>query len=110
LQGTVTVSGEKYQIVVVDYGCAAALRVTLSGNDVWSDETNANRLANLLAWSEPMLKQPAGGAGLDVIMDPDAFKNFRKNPKVEKRLDLRGVILLPWHTHRPLLTIAVILP
>lgn len=35
------------------------------------------------------MQQTAGAPLIDFIMEATAFKNFRKHPKVEKRLDLR---------------------
>jgi hypothetical protein len=88
-EGKVTVEGDGYPSVVVDFGRAAGLTITLSGNDLWSDEANADPIAKLHDWNELALKQVAGAALLDFIMDPDAFKAFRKHPKVKDKLDIR---------------------
>ncbi len=89
LAGSVVISGDKYPAVTVDFGRAAGLTVTLAGGDLWSDETNADPLANLHDWNEAAMKSVAGAPIQDFIMDPDAFKNFRKHPKVTAKLDLR---------------------
>jgi len=89
LGGSVTVSGDDYPTVVVNFGRDADLTITLSGNDLWSDETNSDPLGNMHDWSILAMQQEAGAPIVDYIFAPDVFKNFRKHPKVEKRLDLR---------------------
>lgn len=87
-KGSVTVSGDKYPTQVVSFQRAAALTITLAGGDLWSAGT-ATPLEDLHDWNELAMQQPAGAPITDVIMDPDAFKNFRKHATVEKKLDLR---------------------
>lgn len=89
INGSVTVSGDKYTTVTVDFNRDAALDVTLAGNDVWSDETNADPVSDLHDWNELAMQKKNGAPLFDFVMDVDAFKNFRKHPKVETRLDLR---------------------
>lgn len=87
LTGAVTVSGDGYQTTNVDYGRDAAHTVTLSGTDLWSD-AGADPPDDLQTWATLIAKN-GGGEPIDVIMEPDAWKNFRAHSTVTDKLDLR---------------------
>lgn len=86
--GKVTVKGDGYPEVVVDFSRAAALTpAALSGGALWS-ATTSTPLDDLQDWHDLALKE-SGAAVPDVIMGLTAWKNFRKHASVEKRLDTR---------------------
>ena len=88
--GKVTVEGEGYPTVVVDFGRHADLTVDISGGDAeWGDE-GVSILNNLQDWANLVLKH-CGFRPVDVIMDVETWKIFRADPEVKERLDLRRV-------------------
>lgn len=88
--GKVTVSGEGFDDVVVDFGRAAALTVaSLTGTAKWSDTTTpAKPLDNIEAWAA-LMQTNGGGVGLDVIMATDVWTYFRQFTAVTQLLDTR---------------------
>lgn len=74
--GQVTISGDGYGTIVVDFGRDAALTVALTGGARWS-QAGATPLANLEAWAL-LVRQKSGGAIIrDWIMATDAFAALR---------------------------------
>lgn len=89
LNGSVTVVGEDYPSVLVDFGRSANNTIVKSAGTKWSD-SGVNPLDDLQDWSDQMVKL-TGVAMTDVTMTVDVWKVFRKNAFVEKRLDrMRG--------------------
>lgn len=85
--GKVTVVGDGYPSVTVDFLRAAALTPTgLSGAASW-DQTTSTPLDDLQTWSDLVLKE-SGTSPIDVIMGVDAWKNFRKHASVKDRINL----------------------
>lgn len=82
--GTVTVSGELYETVVVDFGRDAALTVTLSGTARWG-QSAAKILDNLQDWAL-LVMQKSGVMPTDVLMGVDVWKVFRADPTVIDKL------------------------
>ncbi|WP_421792761.1 major capsid protein [Hyphobacterium sp.] len=87
LNGQVTVEGEDYPAVTVDFGRDAALTVTLGGGSQWGD-AGVEPLTQLENWSG-LTQRKSGIPALDVIMDPVAWSVFRKNADVKDVLDTR---------------------
>ncbi len=88
--GKVTVVGDGYPSVVVDFGRDAALSVAaLSGANLWSAST-AKPLVNLKTWAK-LCRQKSGTNPVDVIMGDDAFSNFADHADVKARLDNRNI-------------------
>lgn len=88
LTGSVSVTGDKYPTTSVSYGRTAGHTVTLTGNDLWSSShADSNPPEDLQTWATLIVKN-SGGRPIDVIMDPDAWKNFRKHALVTPKLDL----------------------
>lgn len=87
LDGKVIVSGEKYPTTEVDFGRDAALTKVLTGTALWTDTTNSNPVDDVEDWSGEL-----AGPATDMVMGKDAWKAFRKHPKVKEVLDtqLRG--------------------
>lgn len=83
--GAVTVSGDDYPSVTVDFGRAAGHTVVKTNPNRWSD-SGINPLNDLQDWSDTMIKT-AGVAITDVVMTVDVWKVFRANAEVAKRLD-----------------------
>lgn len=75
--GTVTVSGDGYNPVVVDFGRAAGQTITLLNNDRWSiNHADSNPLEDLEVWSA-LMQANGGGTGRTVVMAPDAWTAMR---------------------------------
>jgi Phage major capsid protein E len=89
--GKVTVTGEKYPTVVVDFLRAAGNTVTLTGGALWSASTAIPMLSNLHTWAVSVLKA-SGAYPLDVVMDIDAFTLFANSDEVKARLGLQRVL------------------
>jgi len=84
LTGKVTVSGEDYKTVEVDFQRDAGNTVTLGGTDVWTDTVNATPLDDLETWND-LAEAPI----TDYIMDSASFKNLMKFQAVKDLLDTR---------------------
>lgn len=85
--GKVTVSGDEYPTVVVDFQRDAALTVALTSTSRWG-ETGVNPLDNLEDWVAK-IQEKSGAVGRTVIMDTLAWRLFKSDAKVEKLLDIR---------------------
>ena len=85
--GQVTVQGERYPTVVVNFGRDAALSITLAGAAAW-DQTTSTPLDDLEDWAD-LIHQKSGAGATFVVMDPTAWKNFRNHADVKNILDLR---------------------
>ena len=85
--GKITVSGENYPTVVVDFGRDPELTVALAGSSRWG-EAGVNPLDNLEDWVATV-QEKSGAVARTVIMDTKAWRVFKSNEKVEKLLDIR---------------------
>lgn len=84
--GKVTVTGDQYPTTVVDFlRDAACTPAALAGTARWG-QAAAKPLDDLQTWSLVSLLK-AGVGTVDVIMDVDAWIQFRKDAKVETRLN-----------------------
>lgn len=83
--GKVTVVGDGYPSVLVDFGRAAGHTVVLSGGARWG-QAGVNPLNLLQDWALTV-QQACGAAPIDVIMTIDVWKIFRADAEVQKRLD-----------------------
>lgn len=83
--GKVTVSGDDYPSVLVDFGRASDQTIVLSGGARWG-QAGVKPLDLLQDWSNKMLKA-TGVAGRDVIMTVDVWKVFKADADVKTRLD-----------------------
>jgi hypothetical protein len=88
--GKVTVVGDGYPQVVVDFGRTAALTPTALASTARWGQSAETPLENLQTWSDLVLKE-SGTAPVDVIMGVDAWTEFRQNADVKARLDTRRV-------------------
>lgn len=85
--GRVTVAGEDYPTRVVDFKRDSQLTQVLTGAMRWG-EKDVNPLENLEDWAG-LIQQKSGAAARTVVMDPMAWKQFKKSPEVCKLLDNR---------------------
>jgi len=76
----------------IDFGMDATHIITLTGNDLWSDQTNSTPLEDLRAWRRLILKD-SGLNSTDVIMGSDAIDSFLDHPDVQNKLDTRRIDL-----------------
>lgn len=83
--GQVTVSGEQYPTVVVNFGRANALTIALLTTARWG-ETGVKPLDNLETWAG-LIQANSGAVAKTVVMDPKAWAIFRADADVEKRLN-----------------------
>lgn len=84
--GKVTVVGDDYPTVVVDFQRAAANTIAaLAGAAKW-DQATAKPLKNLNAWAKLVL-QASGAFPVDVIMGLDAWDNFSDQADVKAQLN-----------------------
>jgi hypothetical protein len=88
--GTVTVAGDDYPSVTVDFGRAAALSVTALTSTARWGQSAADPLANLMAWAL-LVQQSSGVLPRKVILDPETAAAMLKNADVQKEIDYRWV-------------------
>lgn len=90
VDGVVTVTGEGYPAVTVDYGRAAGHSVTLLTTARWG-EADVSPIDNLQTWSTTFL-QNSGLPVTDVFVDADAWGYIKADPKFKDTIDttLRG--------------------
>lgn len=77
LYGQVTVSGENYPTVVVNFGRDSSLTATLTGTDAWSNSASTPQVD-----LEDMIKQMrelSGYAVEDIIMGPTAWYHYSRH-------------------------------
>jgi hypothetical protein len=87
--GKVTVSGDSYQTVVVDFGRAAGHTVTLTAGNRWG-QAGIKPLDDLETWAMLVFKA-SGARPIDVVFDTDAWKLFSADADVRALLDLRRI-------------------
>ena len=87
--GRVTVSGEDYPTVVVDFGRHGDNTVTLSGGDRWG-QSAVKPLHDLDTWALTVMRR-TGARPTVVVMDVDAWRIFKADLEVQTRLDVRRV-------------------
>jgi hypothetical protein len=90
--GTVTVTGEGFPTVVVDFGRDPSLTVALTGTARWTPANvvagNASPVSNLEAWQRQILKK-SGAKVTDIIFTTSAWEGFIADPL------LKGAIYYP---------------
>lgn len=85
--GKITVEGDGYPAVTVDFGRDPSFTKVLTGNNTW-DNDGVNILDNLEDWAGNV-QTKSGVVANSVILDPLAWKLFRANSYVQKYLDYR---------------------
>jgi hypothetical protein len=89
--GKLTISGDKYPTVVVDFGRAAGN--TIVASPLWS-VTTSTPITDLTNWSTTAL-QSQGIMLTDVIMSVDAWVTFRANQSVNDYLERVRILTQP---------------
>lgn len=84
LTGKVTVQGESYAPVVVDFGRNASHTIVKLAGSKWSDP-GVNPLNDLQDWALSFILKNSGAMSRDVTMTVDVWSVFRENPFVQKR-------------------------
>lgn len=93
--GKVTIAGEDYPEVEVDFGRSADNEVVISVAAQRWDDPDADIAGQLEAWSDTILEK-TGYAGTDIIIAPEVWKHLRKNKQLVAEADLRrGVQNVP---------------
>jgi hypothetical protein len=85
--GKITVEGDNYPTVVVDFGRDPELTVALAGSSRWG-EAAVNPLDDLEDWVATV-QEKSGAVARTIIMDTKAWRLFKSNEKIEKLLDIR---------------------
>lgn len=86
--GKVTISGEGFEDVVVDFGRDATLTVaSLTGTDSW-DDAGSTPLTDLETWAG-LIHAAGGGVARDVIMATDVWQAFRVHADVAAIFETR---------------------
>ncbi|MBV2180895.1 MAG: major capsid protein [Castellaniella sp.] len=86
--GTVTIEGEGFQTVVVDFGRDSSLTVALTGGQQWTPANvggttpTATPAANIEAWQHQILKK-SGAKVTDIIFTPSAWTGFIADPTLK---------------------------
>lgn len=88
LTGTVTVTGEGFPTVVVDFGRDPTLTVTLSGAAQWG-QTGVLPSWNIQEWQNQVMKL-SGGACTDVVFTPSSWQQFLTDPSVKQTIWYAG--------------------
>jgi hypothetical protein len=87
--GAVTISGEGFEDVVVDFGRAAALTVAdLTGTNKWDDTTASDPIGDIETLAG-LIHDNGGGVAREVIMAADVWPYFRQHDDVIRLLDTR---------------------
>ncbi|PWG61768.1 major capsid protein [Sediminicurvatus halobius] len=89
-QGQVTVEGDGYDTVVVNFGRDGNLAIDLAPGDQWG-EAGVEPVDDLEEWAE-LVQKTEGAVVTDIVMEPDAFKQFRSNQKARDLLDNRNMM------------------
>lgn len=82
--GTVTVTGESYPTVVVNYGRNSGHTVVKAGGSKWSD-AGSKPLDDLQDWALRLILKNSGAMSRDVIMTVDVWEVFRNHDQVKAR-------------------------
>ena len=85
--GKVTVTGEKYPTVVVDFGRDPALTVVKTTGTKWGD-TGVDPITDVENWTL-LVFQKSGVSPTDIVMDTAAWQQYRLSPTFDKLVDKR---------------------
>lgn len=85
--GQVTVEGDGHPTEVVDFGRDSGLTIALTSTDKW-DDAASTPVDDLEEWATAV-QDASGAVAVEVVMDPKAWKLFRKKDDVKALLDTR---------------------
>lgn len=85
--GSVTVKGEGFETVVIDFGRSPSLSVALTGADKWPTEiaigqTNNKPTQDIEEWQTRVLKE-SGGVVTDLVFTNSSWKAFRLDTTIK---------------------------
>lgn len=80
VNGGYTISGEKYQTAVINFGRTSTQQIQLTGAQRWG-QTGVSVLDNLQTWASQM-QLASGLRPTDLVLDVLAWEIFRKDPVV----------------------------
>jgi len=87
--GSVTITGDGFPTVVVDFGRDPTLTVALTGGAIWSAANiaadTAAPNANIESWSQLVL-QKSGGVCTDIIMTEGAWNALKLDPVIKQAI------------------------
>ncbi|OYV50169.1 MAG: capsid protein [Burkholderiales bacterium 21-58-4] len=87
--GAVTITGDGFPTVLVDFGRDAALTVALTGGAIWSAANiaaaTASPNANIESWSQLVL-QKSGGVCTDIVMTEGAWNVLKLDPVIKQAI------------------------
>lgn len=82
INGTITITGDGFPSVTLDYGRSSYLTITLSGNNMWdSGNAAATPAFDIDLWQNQVLKQ-SGATVTDIIFTPTPWYYFTKDNSV----------------------------
>jgi len=87
VNGSVTVTGDDYPTVNVNFGRNPAQTITNSGTSLWTDTVNSNPITDIENWQIQM-QQLTGYVPDGIIMGLSAYRAYRSHPKVIAQLNL----------------------
>lgn len=85
--GKVTVSGKNHPADVIDYSRNSGLTIVLSGSDTW-DAAGVDPFDDVEDVSMAVTEAGDGAVVTTLVMDPKAWRLFRKSAKVQAYLNL----------------------
>jgi len=90
IDGQVTISGDGYPTVVIDFGRAGNQTIVKTGGGVWTDTYDI--LGDIQMWSDRMSQAPFGGIPNRLTVGSDAWAVMRTNQGILKAMDtqMRG--------------------
>lgn len=78
--GTVTITGDGFPTVTIDFGRASGLTITLSGGTRWG-QAGVSPAANIETWATTMLKAD-GVTATDIVFTPSSWNYFKADAAV----------------------------
>lgn len=81
INGTITIQGDGFPAVTIDFGRASALTVTLTGTALWDTGSAATPALNIDTWQNLVLKN-SGAVVTDIVFTPTPYYYFTKDPTV----------------------------
>ena len=85
--GRVTISGDNYPTVIVDFQRSPNLTQQLIDASRWG-EPDVNPLDDIEDWSS-LIQSESGAVARTVVFDPEAWRLFKNSPGVNQKLEIR---------------------
>jgi hypothetical protein len=88
INGTVTITGEGFPSVLVDFGRDSTLTIALSGGNMWG-QTGVLPSQSIEQWGHQMLKK-SGGVATDLVFTTTPWEWFLQDPVVKAAIWFPG--------------------